>query len=116
MQDAQKQHDGAVVTAILGGAWAILVSVGLAASLPLRGVDFNALNLLTLITATLAGAMAIGSSRRPGGEGLLLADLLMLAAAIPTVFGWVIFLYIPALVMLGVATVMFVVAPVQRDA
>jgi hypothetical protein len=114
MQNAEKSYEGAAAIATLGGAWGVLVSAGLAASLPFRGVDFNALNIYTVIAASVAGVMAIRASRQAGGEGLPLADLLMLAAAIPTVFGWVIFLYLPALLMLGVGTVVFVVAPIHR--
>jgi hypothetical protein len=116
VRNTEKARDGAAAFAAFGGAWGGLVSAGLAASLPLRGVDFNALNLYTLIAATVAGVIAIRASRQTGGEGLILADLLMLAAAIPTVFGWAILLYLPALLMLGAATLLFVVAPVQRGA
>ena len=93
---------------VLGGVLAIIVSVVMMVTLPLRGVDYNALNLFTIILGAIAGSLAIVGARRADGRGLGRGLGLLVVAVLPTVFGWVCLLYLPAVILLAAATARFV--------
>ena len=81
------------------GILAISVSVVLLVSLVVRpNTAINLLNLATLAMASLAGAMALVAARRT--MVLVIANLLMLMATVPTIFGWIWVLYSPPLLIL----------------
>ena len=82
-----------------GGILAIVVTVVLLVSLVVRPTaPINPLNLATLAMASLAGAMALAATRRT--LVLVIANLLMLMATVPTIFGWIWLLYFPPLLIL----------------
>ena len=82
-----------------GGILAIVVTVVLLVSLVVRPTaSINPLNLATLAMASLAGAMALAATRRT--LVLVIANLLMLMATVPTIFGWIWLLYFPPLLIL----------------
>lgn len=89
-----------------GGGLTLLVSLGVTISLPLRNVGYNLLNGLTLIVAAAAGVVALRAAAR-SGSGLIWALALLVVAMIPTLFGWVVLLYMPSLILLIAAVATF---------
>lgn len=86
-----------------GGILAISISVVLLVSLVVRPTaSINPLNLATLAMASLAGAMANVATQRT--LVLVVANLLMLVAIVPTIFGWIWLLYVPPLLMLSLGS------------
>lgn len=93
-----------------GGLLAIRISIGLLISLPLRGVEYNTLNLFTTVAAILAGVLALRGSRCVDGAGVGWALTLLILAILPAIFGWVALLYLPSLVLLTLAAARYITA------
>ncbi len=106
-----KVQQGSRLVSASGGGLAILVSIGLLISLPMRGVGYNVLNIWTIVVASIAGWIAIRGGSRPDGAGLGWAVVLLLLAILPAVFGWVALLYLPALVLVFGAALHFITRP-----
>lgn len=86
---------------VLGaGGLALAVSVVIAASLPLRGVDFNVLNAWTLLLGAVGGVLALTAKSKGWVVGAL---AFLVLAALPALFGWVGWLYLPSIVLLSIA-------------
>ena len=82
-----------------GGIIAISVSIALFVWLVVRPeASINPLNLATMSMASLAGAMSMVGTHRK--LALVFANLLMVIAVAPTIFGWVWLLYSPAVLLL----------------
>ena len=87
----------------IGGVLAIGLSVGLFVWLVARpDTSVNPLALATLLLASAAGALAILYQRRP--LALAAANILLLLAIAPTVFGSVWLMYTPPLILLLVGS------------
>ena len=95
---------------VTGGVIAITVSLALFVTLPIRDVGYNTLNLFTIVLATVAGLLTIRGARRKDGSGLGSGSFLLFVATVPTVFGWVVFLYLVSLIFVLVAVVRFITA------
>ena len=95
---------------VTGGVIAITVSLALLVTLPIRDVGYNALNLFTIVLATAAGLLTIRGARREDGSGLGSGSFLLFVAMVPTVFGWVVFLYLVSWIFVLVAVVRFITA------
>lgn len=96
---------------IAGGILAVSVSVFLLISLPIRDVAFNALNLFTIVLATLAGVLAIFGGRRADRTGLGWGIGLLFIAIVPAAFGWTALLYLPSLVLMVGGAISFLTRP-----
>lgn len=97
----------------VGGVLAMLVSGFLFVWVEARDVDFNALNLFTIVVAALAGVLSVRGSRREDGAGLGWGIVLLLIAMAPAVFGFVAFLYLPSLILLLISAAAFVTTTEQ---
>lgn len=85
----------------IAGIWSITVSFGLLASLWLRPeASVNWLNAITLGLASISGYLALRYPRQV--KALTGANLLLLMASVPTIFGWIVYLYLPPLAILTV--------------
>jgi hypothetical protein len=104
-------EDGGRLASRLGGGLAVLVSVGLLISLPLRDVGYNALNMWTIVLASVAGWLAIRGGGHRDGVGLGWAMGLLVLAILPALFGWVGLLYLPSLVLVFIGALHFVTRP-----
>lgn len=102
---SQARHS---LPASVGGWLAVVASLMLFVSLPIRDVPFNPLNLMTIALGTLAGILSIFGSRRKDARGLGWGIALLILAIAPTVYGWVPLLYAPSLGLLLVAAGLFI--------
>ena len=103
------------VTAVVGGALALVASGITAMMVAVRDVDFNALNLFTIVVGALGGLLALRASRQPVGEGLGLATLLVFLAAAPAFLGYVFLFYAVPLVLLIASIGLFVASNARSD-
>jgi hypothetical protein len=74
----------------------------------MREVGYNALNLFTIVLAAFAGTLSIVGARRADGRGLGWGLTLLVIAVLPAMFGWVILLYLPAVVLISAAVARFI--------
>lgn len=82
---------------VIGGILAVLVGVILVGVVTVRGVSFNALNLVTIIGAVVAGLTLISLPHT--GRTLLAAEALLLFAALPAMIGGYGLLLVPSIVL-----------------
>ncbi len=101
---------GVSVASMAGGVLAISISTAVAISLPIRDVDYNAVNLFTIVGAMLGGSLAIRGGRRLDGAGLGWGTALLFMAIVPAMFGWIGVLYLPSLMLLVAAAIGFITA------
>ena len=77
--------------------WAIvLVSVGVALSLVVRGVDLNPFIVLTVGCGLASGLLAVRTGRA------LLPLVILVVATYPTIFGWYVYFFLPLLILLAI--------------
>ena len=86
---------------LFGGTLAVSVSITLLVLLVLpSGASINLLNAFTLCLGVLGGTITLIYSRRI--RVLVVADLILVFAAAPTVFGAVWLLYVPPIVLVAI--------------
>jgi hypothetical protein len=88
------------LTARIAGALAITISVVVGVTLPIRDVDLNVVNGWTLVLGAIGGALALSATSR---VRCLTSVAVIALAAFPALFGWVGWLYVPAIGPLVVA-------------
>ena len=102
-------YEGRATTFVrwVGGA-TIIVSVAVAVSLVVRGVDFNPFVIATVLVGLASGLLAARTGRA------FFPFLLLLLAAFPTIFGWYVFFYLPLLLLLVIGGIARLVTSPRR--